>query len=683
MNSMKQKQRKKKQSTKNTSKKRRSMKRMHASKDTSATTQRYREHRGHSKKAERAEHLPIQKKRGVWALLERSGDWDLGFQEIVRELDLTQEETRQLRQFLKAQVRLGRIENPRRGWFRLPSSHFQRRKGSKKSRSKPSSPWAFSDPEERLSDEPFECERLAELDVESFPLGVIEEAERVAHVPTFEECKGRLDLRTIPLVTIDGLYAKDFDDAVGIYKYDDKSIQVVVAIADVAHYVTEGSMLDDEAARRATSVYLPGTCYPMLPESLSNGVCSLRPNEERLCMAALLTYTKQGQLVDCSLHEAMMCSRARLTYTQVGALLALEEEEAEAQKDSLHPDVWEHRSALRTLHEYAQFLRRKRFARGALELEIPEPGFVFDEAGKVQDIQLAERNNAHFLIEEWMLQANEAVASFLIKHGIPGVFRNHGMPSQEKLGQLLEAMRHMISTAELEQAGISLSTNITEEEITPQYFASLLNALGVDHPARPLFQQMLLRCMQQAVYSDVNEGHFGLALNNYVHFTSPIRRYPDLCVHRALKHYLRGTLTAQVKESLMRDFEEMAEHSSVRERMAMKAERAAISRTQAEWMLAFIGEEREGVIASVTPFGFFVRLDDCFVEGLIHVRQLRGHYVFNELDMTLASPRTGERFALGDRLRIRIEHASPIRGQVNFSLVARVQISSKNESLSD
>ncbi|MCB9640243.1 MAG: ribonuclease R [Myxococcales bacterium] len=508
------------------------------------------------------------------------------------------------------------------------------------------------------------------LGLETFPEDVAEEAERLAVTPGEAEREGRLDLREINLVTIDGEDARDFDDAVCLEKVGGQRWKLTVAIADVSHYVRYGEPLDQEAFRRGTSVYFPATCVPMLPEALSNNICSLRPNEDRLCMAVMMTYDcsgKRAKLVQTELAEAVMCSKARLTYTQVSHALD-GKELADNPAAAFLP-------MLQDLEMLTKRLRLVRKSRGSLDFDLPEAKVVFDEEGEVKDIIRSERFYSHKLIEECMLQANEAVAGYLLKHNIPGIFRTHGSPDLEKIQNFIETMQHLGVPLNFDLQRRAKDVGADQDShwsIDPRLLADLLHA-AQGHPAQRVIHQALLRSMMQATYLSENLGHFGLALERYLHFTSPIRRYPDLWVHRLLKMYWQGQLKDPHQRELITDeLDEVALQSSERERAAMQAERDVFSRYRARLMSRHLGEELDGTICGVAPFGFFVELDAYFVEGLVHIRELDGFYQFDDKRLALVDQRSGETYQLGDRLRIQVAGASPERGAVDFRPVQRL-----------
>ena len=441
-----------------------------------------------------------------------------------------------------------------------------------------------------------------------------------------EEAASRRDLRKFPLVTIDGEDARDFDDAVYAQRKD-YGWRLLVAIADVSHYVTPDSALDEDAADRGTSVYFPQQVVPMLPESLSNGLCSLNPDVDRLCMVADLAIGTQGEIRRSRFYPAVMCSKARLTYTRVQQYLTSREGDIPAEIQP-HLDV---------LYELFQVLQTVRTARGAIDFESNETRIVFNSDRKIQSLQPIVRNDAHRLIEECMITANIAAARFIGKRKIPGLYRIHEGPGADKLLDL----RKFLSLR-----GLSLSGGDTPQ--AADYARTLADAQGRSDVK--VIQTVLLRSMNRAVYSVGNSGHFGLALTEYAHFTSPIRRYPDLMVHRAIKHLLihRSADGFPYTRAGMAD---IAEHCSVVERRAEEAVRDVVAWLKCEYMQDRIGASYSGVISAVTSFGVFVELDDVHVEGLIHISSLpRDYYDFDAGQQQLVGRASGRIFALGQTL---------------------------------
>ena len=471
--------------------------------------------------------------------------------------------------------------------------------------------------------------------------------------------QGREDIRHLPLVTIDGEDARDFDDAV-FCEPNAKGWRLVVAIADVSHYVQPGSALDGDAQERSTSVYFPERVIPMLPEILSNGLCSLNPEVDRLCMVCDMQLSKRGVLEDYRFYPAVMHSHARLTYTKVAAMLVNQDQTLRQQYAALIP----HLEALYDL--YAVF-RKRREQRGAIDFDSTETRIVFGTERKIERIVAVVRNDAHRMIEEFMITANVATARYLLKHQIPALYRIHEGPTVEKIEDL---------RAFLGEFGLYLSGG---DEPQAQDYAELLNQIK-DRPDAHLIQTVLLRSLRQAVYSPDNVGHFGLAFDAYAHFTSPIRRYPDLLVHRAIRHVLSGKPvdTFQYNHESMVS---MGEHCSQNERRADEATRDAVDWLKCEYMLDKVGEEFAGTISSVTSFGLFVELDEIYVEGLIHVTGLANDYFhFDPIKHRMLGERTNQSYRLGDRLRIKVARVDLDERKIDFDLVEAEQATTRHRA---
>ena len=443
--------------------------------------------------------------------------------------------------------------------------------------------------------------------------------------------KGRVDLRKLPLVTIDGADARDFDDAVHC-KRTPKGWRLWVAIADVSAYVKRGSALDQEAYKRGNSTYFPDRVVPMLPEVLSNGLCSLNPHVDRLCMVAELYISRDGRIQRSRFYDAVMRSHARLTYDEVARMLY----EKDANLRKRHKPLLPH---LRELDRLYRALHKAREKRGAIDFDTVETRFVFNEKGKLEAIVPYERNDAHRIIEECMLAANVAAARLLERKKIPTLYRVHERPSEEKLKELREF---------LGQLGLRLGGG---DEPTAKDYARLMEEVKA-RPDAHMIQTVLLRSMMQAVYSSENIGHFGLAFPCYTHFTSPIRRYPDLLVHRAIRHLL----TDKRPETFPYAFPEMAtmgEHCSMTERRSDEATRDAADALKCEFMLDKVGEAYEGLIVSVNSFGIFVELKPLYITGLVHITQLdHDFFHFDPVSHLLVGERTGKRYQLGDSVEV-------------------------------
>ncbi len=471
------------------------------------------------------------------------------------------------------------------------------------------------------------------------------ELERIPDEVAEGDKKGRVDLRKIPLVTIDGENARDFDDAICVKKTS-KGYKLWVAIADVAHYVRKGSFLDKEAYERGTSVYFPNMVLPMFPKKLSNGLCSLNPHVDRLAMVVEIDYDKNGKILSTKFYEAVIKSHARLTYTEVKRMLVDNDKEIILKYQELYPMLME-------AAELAQILREKRLARGSLDFDLPEPEIVLNLEGKIENIIKRERNLAHMLIEDFMIAANEAVAEFLTEREYPFLYRIHETPEANKLREILEFLPLQDINMEI------------PDKPTPQFYQAILEAVK-DHPLGYLYHHLLLRSLKQAKYSPQNAGHFGLASTCYCHFTSPIRRFPDLVVHRTLKKALKNKKPPYFEDEL----EEMGKHLSIRERIAEEAEREIIKKFQCFFMKDKIGKVYSGIISGVTAFGFFVDLEEYLVSGVVRVIDLIDDiYILDEKGISLIGKQTGKIYQIGQKIKVKLKNVDLRRFQINFQLV--------------
>ena len=483
-----------------------------------------------------------------------------------------------------------------------------------------------------------------------FPPEVLDEATAIPMTVEPSMIGKRVDLRSMPLVTIDGEDAKDFDDAVYCEANHD-GFRLVVAIADVSNYVRPGTPLDDEAQRRATSVYFPGFVVPMLPETLSNGICSLRPKEDRMCFVCDMQVGRDGQVTGSKFYEAVMNSHARLTYTQVWGAVGEDDADAKAFIGPLLPQI-------QSLHQLYRILSKARERRGAIEFESSEVRFVLDNRGEVTQAGMMVRNDAHKLIEECMIAANVEAARYLLSTHIPAPFRVHERPPESKFADLLEFLKEF---------KLSLPA---WNKVQPGDYTKLLKKVR-ERPDSALLESVLLRSQSLAVYSPDNNGHFGLALEAYAHFTSPIRRYPDLLVHRAIKYALTGAPREKYTYT-PREMAALSLQCSERERRADEAEREVDERFRAAWMEKHVGGQFDGVISGVTSFGLFVELDESKVNGLVHVTQLpHDYYQFDPIRKTLSGDRRGSEFRLGDRVRVLVLKASMEERKIDFRLVLK------------
>jgi ribonuclease R len=501
-----------------------------------------------------------------------------------------------------------------------------------------------------------------------WPEDVLKEAGKLKPDVAEKDKEKRVDLRHLPFVTIDGEDARDFDDAVFAEPIKGGGWRLYVAIADVSFYVKVGSALDEEASQRGNSVYFPEQVVPMLPEALSNGLCSLNPEVDRLAMVCMIELSRTGKMTDYQFCEGVINSHARLTYNNVSALLEQPDSSEAEQLRAQIPEVVPH---LHQLHKMFQVLLKARNVRGAIDFETQETRIVFGDNRKIVEIRPTQRNDAHRLIEECMLCANVATAAFLLKHEVPALFRVHDTPPPEKLEKL---------KGFLGELGLTLYRG--KGDPTPKDYLRLLEAVH-DRPDFQLIQTMMLRSLSQAVYSAENAGHFGLNYEAYTHFTSPIRRYPDLLVHRAIRsvirsrrdtpHVVRAGAAAVVKARIYpydeAALEQLGVQCSMTERRADEATRDVVNWLKCEFMRERVGETFPGVITAVTGFGIFVELTDIYVEGLVHVTALPGdYYHFDPLHQRLAGERTGRSFRLGDPVRVLVARVDLDERKIDFEL---------------
>ena len=481
---------------------------------------------------------------------------------------------------------------------------------------------------------------------EDFPPEVLAEAERIPRKIPAQTLKAREDFRGLPVFTIDGADAKDFDDAIHLERLPQGGYRVGVHIADVAHYVREGSPLDREAYERATSVYLPGKVLPMLPEKISNGVCSLVPGEDRLVLSVLVELGERGEVRGHRIVQGVVHSKARLTYGQVEELLG---------GGRLPEDAHFLEDDVRELYRLTRHLKQQRLASGALDFDTREVKVDFDEGGHLHLIPIRE-GEARSLIEELMLLANRLVARHLDERGVPTLYRVHEDPVADRYKNLVEALSRM---------GYQLPAG----EPDPAAMQRVLEAAR-GKPEGPAVSMLLLRSMSLARYAHENLGHFGLAFEDYLHFTSPIRRYPDLVVHRVLKELIKGKgkVGPKKKAAWTAKFPEVAAHASERERAAEKAERDLTKYFQVKWAEGQVGKSFEGVVSGVTNFGLFVAIENG-VEGLLPLSALEDdYYEFVAEGLELVGRSTGKRWRLGDAIKVRIERATPALRQIDLAI---------------
>ncbi|QDJ13825.1 ribonuclease R [Mergibacter septicus] len=469
--------------------------------------------------------------------------------------------------------------------------------------------------------------------------------------------KGRVDLRQLPLVTIDGEDARDFDDAVYCQANPNGGWTLWVAIADVSYYVRPKTALDSSAYQRGNSVYFPNRVIPMLPEKLSNGLCSLNPQVDRLCLVCEMTISTTGKITGYQFYQAVMNSHARLTYNKVWKIL--QGDEALSQR---YQHLVPH---LNQLYQMFKVLQQAKQQRGAIEFETIETKFIFNTQGRIERIEPLKRNDAHRIIEECMILANIAAANFVASHQVPALFRIHAQPSEEKLTSFKDFLR---------ECGLTLSGGL---QPSPSDYAQLMEKVQ-NRPDKELIQTMLLRSLSQAVYSADNIGHFGLALKEYAHFTSPIRRYPDLSLHRTIKALLaKQTNTPKLYQQggayhyNLEQIDQLGEHCSMTERRADDATRDVADWLKCEFMQDHVGEIFSGTISSVTGFGFFVRLDDLFIDGLVHISTLtHDYYRFDPAGQRLIGESSGMLYRLGDPVKIKVVAVNLEQRTLDFNLIS-------------
>jgi ribonuclease R len=485
----------------------------------------------------------------------------------------------------------------------------------------------------------------------SFPAEVEREAKESSFNLSPQDLAARTDLRELPIVTIDGENARDFDDAVYVRKQGE-TYELYVSIADVAHYVAPDTALDQEAYARSTSVYFPDRAIPMLPEALSNGICSLKPHEDRLTKTVCIEINAKGDVIRSRFFNSVIRSNERMTYTDVRRILVDHDPECLARYGMLVGEF-------KRMEELALLLYERRRARGNLDFDLPEAEIILDLQGLPENIVRAERNIAHRMIEEFMIAANEAVARHLTEKEFPTLYRVHEGPDQDALETLAPFL-------------LSLGYRLPEkkETIAPLEIQRLLESAR-GKPEERVVNRVLLRSMKQAIYQPENIGHFGLASKCYTHFTSPIRRYPDLIVHRVLDRVMNDDkLKPNAREDLLRYLQQAGEHTSGRERHAMEAEREMVDLKKAQFMQNRIGEEFTGFINSLANFGFFVELDDYFIEGLVKLSSLTDDdYDYYEKEYVIKGRRYGKKFRLGDNVRVRVARINAFRSEIDFDLL--------------
>ena len=479
-----------------------------------------------------------------------------------------------------------------------------------------------------------------------FPEGVLEELKNIPDEVSSSELNGRRDLTSEVIFTIDGDDTKDIDDAISIKKLENGNYLLGVHIADVSHYVKEGTALGDEAYARGTSSYLANTVIPMLPHKLSNGICSLNPNVIRLTISCVMEIDDSGKLVNSDIFESYIKSRKQMTYKNVNKIL----------NENIIPEGYaEFADDLRLMAELSKIIRKRKLEKGYIDFDVPEPKIITDENGKAIDIQKRVQDTGENLIEDFMIMANETVASTISYMDLPFIYRVHGLPDEDKIKNFM----HFINIL-----GYKVHANM--RNITPKVIQNILGQLK-DKKEYNILSSMLLRSMQKAIYDNVNIGHFGLASKFYTHFTSPIRRFPDLTVHRLLRTYLfNHNIDSQIIDYYNSTLPEVAKHSSEREMAATQCERDVDDMKMAEYMEAHIGEVYNGIISTVTNYGIYVELPN-LVEGMIKIDELEDDYYFyDESTFSLVGKHSKKRYMLGDSIKITVDSVLKEKGLINF-----------------
>jgi ribonuclease R len=478
----------------------------------------------------------------------------------------------------------------------------------------------------------------------------IAEARRIGTAVKERDIRGRTDFRDRIVVTIDGEHARDFDDAISIERLKNGNMSLGVHIADVAHYVNEDSALDEEAYDRGTSVYFPERAVHMFPAELATGLCSLNPHVDRLVQSCLMEVNRRGEVVRYEMHDGVIRSTERMTYTAVNAILTDEDRDTIARYRELVP-------TFELMRDLFHILNGRRKRRGSVDFDLPEPEIILDTEGLIQDIVASERNIAHRIIEEFMLLANETVAGHLESSGMPALYRIHEAPDPLKVMQFQEFVTSL---------GHSLQVPATGPK--PGHFQKLVDQIRGTPEERPI-ALLMLRTMQKARYDSMNMGHFGLAADTYTHFTSPIRRYPDLVVHRLLREQRHTRVTEERREELAEDLPEVGRHTSEMERRANEAERESVQWKKVRFMADKVGDVFEGYITGVAPFGVFVELVEHYVEGLVHVSSMGDdYYRYSETTHTLFGESTKKKYRLGDKVTVQVVRVDLEKRQIDFGL---------------
>ena len=486
---------------------------------------------------------------------------------------------------------------------------------------------------------------------DTFPEEVIEELDSIPEEVREQDKKGRKDLTDVTIFTIDGDDTKDIDDAISIEKLKNGNYKLGVHIADVSYYVKEGSPLDKEAMDRGTSVYLVDRVIPMLPHKLSNGICSLNPGVERLAISCVMEIDNNGKTVDYEIFPSIIKSRLQMTYKKVNQVI-----EKNEIPEGYEPFV----NDLKLMDELSQIIRKAKINRGYIDFDVDEAKIIVDENCHPTDIVLRNRGRGENLIEDFMIQANECVATHIFYMDLPFIYRVHEYPKEEKIRDFISFVQNL---------GYTVKFNT--KDISPKAIQNLINQLK-DKKEFKVLSSLLLRNMQKAIYLPQNLGHYGLASKCYTHFTSPIRRYPDTTVHRLLRTYLfNDDMSNQTINKWQEKLVYIAENSSFKERESVECEREVEDMKMAEYMEDHIGEEYKGIISGVTNFGMFIQLDN-LVEGLIHVNDMKDYFSFDEVTQSLIGERTKEKFTLGDEVLIKVKAASKEAKTIDFELVKRL-----------
>ena len=492
-----------------------------------------------------------------------------------------------------------------------------------------------------------------------FPEKVINEAKSIEEKVSKEEIKNRLDLRNEEIFTIDGEDAKDLDDAIYVKKLDNGNYELGVHIADVSHYVKDGSFLDYEAIIRGTSIYMLDRVIPMLPRELSNGICSLNEGKDRLTLSCIMEINSEGQVVSHQIQKTVIKVTRRMNYSDVAVILKfINEEEIDKEKMQIIAKYKPFLEHFKRMEELAHILKKRRQKQGSLNLNLPETKIVLDKDGYAIDVKKYETSFANEIIEQFMLTANETVAEHFYWLESPFIYRVHEIPDQDKIDELNKFLYNF-----------KYKIKCAKDEIHPKAFAKVLEDIA-GKPEERVISNLILRTLKLAKYESQNKGHFGIASKYYCHFTSPIRRYPDLFIHRVISHYIENNYIVddEWKEEYDVKATKYADSSSEREKIAQKVERDSVDIKMAEYMQDKIGEEYEGIVSSITSFGMFVELENT-VEGLIRFDDLGDEYfIYDEERKTLTGQRTSKHYRVGDKVKIKVKNANKLLRQIDFEI---------------